>query len=445
MTGPAERRSSLMAKTIQAIRGMHDVLPQHSALWQLLERRVAGVLAAYGYREIRMPLIEVTELFKRSIGEVTDIVEKEMYTFEDRNGDSLTLRPEGTAGCVRAALENGLLHNQVQRLWYQGPMFRHERPQKGRYRQFHQIGVETFGMPGPDIDAEVILVTARIWKALGIDGLELQLNSLGTLEERASYRTRLVDYLTAHRERLDEDSRRRLDSNPLRVLDSKNPAMREVLDGAPSLAGHLGAESRAHLDFIRRALDRADVPYVINERLVRGLDYYARTVFEWVTDRLGAQGTVCAGGRYDGLVEQLGGRPVPAVGFAMGLERLVAILETRHPEAGEVRADVYLVLMGEAAQLAGLALAETLRDALPDAQVIANCGGGGFKAQFKRADRSGAAVALVLGEEELAADRVVVKPLRRDEPQQSVPRDALVETVRAQLETAGTAGYRTEN
>jgi histidyl-tRNA synthetase len=418
-----------MPKTIQAIRGMHDVLPDQSPLWQFLERRVAGVLAAYGYREIRMPLLEVTELFKRSIGEVTDIVEKEMYTFEDRNGDSLTLRPEGTAGCVRAALENGLLHNQLQRLWYQGPMFRHERPQKGRYRQFHQIGAETFGMAGPDIDAELILLTARIWEALGIDGLELQLNTLGTADERAAYRDELVAYLERHHDLLDEDSRRRLRTNPLRVLDSKNPAMREMLDAAPTLMGYLGGESRAHFDFVCTTLERAGVRYVVNERLVRGLDYYSRTVFEWVTDRLGAQGTVCAGGRYDALVEQLGGRPVPAVGFAMGLERLVAIIEALNPTAGQAPADVYLVLLGEAAQTEGLVLAESLRDALPGASILCNCGGGGTKAQFKRADRSGATVALVLGDEELASDTVVVKPLRDQGEQQNVARDRLVDTL----------------
>jgi len=416
-----------MAKSIQAIRGMHDVLPHQSPLWQFLEGRIAGVLAAYGYREIRMPILEMTELFKRSIGEVTDIVEKEMYTFDDRNGDSLTLRPEGTAGCVRAAMEHGLLHNQTQRLWYQGPMFRHERPQKGRYRQFHQIGVETFGMAGPDIDAEVILITARIWEALGIEGLELQLNTLGTPHERAAHRQELVAYLEAHAAQLDADSRRRLQSNPLRILDSKNPDMREMLDAAPSLMAHLGDESRAHLDYVCGTLESIGVPYVINPRLVRGLDYYSRTVFEWVTDRLGAQGTVCAGGRYDGLVEQLGGRPVPAVGFAMGLERLAAMLEELNPEAVDAAVDVYLVLVGDAAAREGLVLAETLRDALPRLQLISNCGGGSIKAQFKRADRSGARFALVLGDTELADGTVVVKPLRSDEPQLAVARSELID------------------
>ncbi|MGB5649247.1 MAG: histidine--tRNA ligase [Sedimenticolaceae bacterium] len=418
-----------MAKSIQAIRGMRDVLPQQTPLWQFLEGRVAAVLASYGYREIRMPVLEMTELFKRSIGEVTDIVEKEMYTFDDRNGDSLTLRPEGTAGCVRAAMENGLLHNQTQRLWYQGPMFRHERPQKGRYRQFHQIGVEAYGMSGPDIDAEVILVTARIWEALGIAGLELQLNTLGTQEERAAYRDELVGYFEAHADSLDEDSRRRLATNPLRILDSKNPGMRETLDGAPSLMDHLGEESRLHLGFVCEILESVGVRYVINPRLVRGLDYYSRTVFEWVTNRLGAQGTVCAGGRYDGLVEQLGGRPVPAVGFAMGLERLVAVLEEVNPGAAEAAVDIYLVLLGDAAVREGLTMAEGLRDALPGIEVVSNCGGGSIKAQFKRADRSGALFALVLGDTEIAGGTVVLKSLRSDEEQISVARDELIDAL----------------
>jgi histidyl-tRNA synthetase len=398
-------------------------------LWQFLESRVAAVLASYGYREIRMPILEMTELFKRSIGEVTDIVEKEMYTFADRNGDSLTLRPEGTAGCVRAAMENGLLHNQTQRLWYQGPMFRHERPQKGRYRQFHQIGVEAYGMPGPDIDAEVILITARIWAALGIPGLKLQLNTLGTLDERAAYRKELVAYFESRAELLDEDSKRRLGSNPLRILDSKNERMREVLDAAPTLMSYLGDESKSHLEFVCSMLENAGVEYVINPRLVRGLDYYSRTVFEWVTDRLGAQGTVCAGGRYDGLVEQLGGKAVPAVGFAMGLERLVAILEETNPAAADPAVDVYLVLQGDAAIREGLVLAEQLRDSLPTLAVISNCGGGSMKAQFKRADRSGAQYALVLGDTELAEGTVVLKPLRRDEQQIPVMRDQLFDAL----------------
>ncbi|MGD8956862.1 MAG: histidine--tRNA ligase [Chromatiaceae bacterium] len=422
-----------MAKGIQAIRGMHDVLPERSPLWQFLERQVADVLAAYGYREIRMPILEMTELFRRSIGEVTDIVEKEMYTFDDRNGDSLTLRPEGTAGCVRAAVEHGLLHNQVQRLWYQGPMFRHERPQKGRYRQFHQIGVETFGMPGPDIDAELILMTARIWQAVGLPDLELQLNSLGTPQERVAYRDELVAYLEAHHDQLDEDSRRRLRSNPLRILDSKNPQMRDLLQAAPSLMSRLGEGSKVHLDRVRAILDQAGVVYVVNPRLVRGLDYYSLTVFEWVSDRLGAQATVCAGGRYDGLVEQLGGRPTPAVGFAMGLERLVALLEESRSEAGAAPVDVYLVLLGDAAAQEGLILAEELRTAHPNLKILSNCGGGGTKAQFKRADRSGARYALVMGDNELANGTVAIKALRSDEPQLEVGRAQLGELLQARF------------
>lgn len=416
-----------MAKNIQAVRGMRDILPSETPRWQWLEARVRGVLAAYGYQEIRMPVLEMTELFKRSIGEVTDIVEKEMYTFEDRNGDSLTLRPEGTAGCVRAALEHGLLHNQTQRLWYQGPMFRHERPQKGRYRQFHQIGVECYGMAGPDIDLETILISARLWRALGIPDLELQINTLGTTEERAAYREQLVAYFEAHAGQLDADSQRRLHSNPLRILDTKNPAMKDLVAAAPSLLEHVGDETRAHFQAICEGLDQAGVAYVTNPRLVRGLDYYSRTVFEWVTDRLGAQGTVCAGGRYDGLVSQLGGRPTPAVGFAMGLERLVAILDDVHGEPPADQADAYLVLVGEAAQQLGMTLAERLRDEVPGLRLLSNCGGGSFKAQFKRADRSGAELALVIGDEELSRNEVAVKPLRGGGEQRSIALSALSE------------------
>ena len=416
-----------MAKNVQAIRGMHDILPSQTPLWQLLEDRVRNVLERYGYREIRMPLVEQTELFKRSIGEVTDIVEKEMYTFDDRNGDSLTLRPEGTAGCVRAGIENGLLYNQVQRLWYQGPMFRHERPQKGRYRQFQQIGVETFGMAGPDIDLELILITHRIWQALGLsEGLELQINSLGTTDERLAYREHLVEYFSSNIDQLDEDSRRRLDGNPLRILDSKNPDMRELIAGAPALMDHLGDESRTHFDAICVGLDAVGVAYVINPRLVRGLDYYARTVFEWVTDRLGAQGTVCAGGRYDGLVEQLGGHATTAVGFAMGVERLVALLEEAGIEPGG-QVDAYLVLMGDEPQREGLLLAEQLRDQLPGLRLLTHCGGGGFKSQFKKADRSGAHYALILGDDEMAKGVVSVKNLREQTEQQEIALDQLAE------------------
>ncbi len=422
-----------MAKNIQAIRGMHDILPDRTPLWQWLEQQVAGVLNRYGYREIRMPLVEQTELFKRSIGEVTDIVEKEMYTFEDRNGDSLTLRPEGTASCVRAGIEHGLLFNQVQRLWYQGPMFRHERPQKGRYRQFHQIGVEAYGMAGPDIDLELILTTHRIWQALGLKGLQLQLNSLGSAQERVAYREQLSVYLQAHQAELDEDSLRRLDTNPLRILDSKNPAMRELIEAAPALMDHLGEESRTHFQSLCEGLEAAGVPYVINPRLVRGLDYYARTVFEWVTDRLGAQGTVCAGGRYDALVEQLGGQATSAVGFALGVERLVALLEELGLAPDLCQLDAYLVLVGEEPQRRGLLLAERLREEVPALRLLVNCGGGSFKSQFKKADRSGARYALVLGEDELARGVVGIKLLREVGEQQQIEWSALAAFLRDAL------------
>lgn len=423
-----------MAKNIQAIRGMHDLLPDQSPRWQYFEACVRDVLARYGYQEIRMPIVESTDLFKRSIGEVTDIVEKEMYTFEDRNGDSLTLRPEGTAGCVRAALEHGLLHNQTQRLWYQGPMFRHERPQKGRYRQFHQVGVETYGMPGPDIDAEVILMTARLWRELGIDDLELQLNTLGTSDERAAYRDELVGYFSAHQEKLDQDSLRRLHSNPLRILDTKNPDMADLVAAAPTLDNHLGEVSRQHFDAIRATLEQTGVPYVVNPRLVRGLDYYSRTVFEWVTDRLGAQGTVCAGGRYDGLVSQLGGRDTPAVGFAMGVERLVAILEALDLSGPTTQVDAYLVLVGEQAQQAGLVLAERLRQEVPRLRLLSHCGGGSFKSQFKKADRSGAPLALILGDDELQTDTIGIKYLREEKEQVTLEMSGLAAFLRTCLE-----------
>ena len=417
-----------MSKNIQAIRGMHDLLPDQSPRWQFLERTVAQVLKSYGYAEIRMPIVESTDLFKRSIGEVTDIVEKEMYTFDDRNGDSLTLRPEGTAGCVRAALEHGLLHNQTQRLWYFGQMFRHERPQKGRYRQFHQIGVETYGMSGPDIDAELILMTARLWKELGIDGLELQLNTLGTPEERVIYRDALIAYFEQFADRLDEDAQRRLHTNPLRILDTKNPDMAEIVAGAPTLDAYLGDESKQHFDAICAQLDRAGVKYVINPRLVRGLDYYSRTVFEWVTSLLGAQGTVCAGGRYDGLVTQLGGRETPAIGFAMGVERLIAVMEElgRFDELSPP-VDAYLVLAGDKAQEIGLGLAEQLRDGIPSLRLMTHCGGGSMKSQFKKADKSGAPIALVLGDQEVESEQIAVKFLRDQRDQEMVAWDDLTE------------------
>ncbi|MBF5058380.1 histidyl-tRNA synthetase [Alcanivorax sp. 521-1] len=421
-----------MSKKIASVRGMNDVLPEQTPLWQWLEERARAVLNAYGYREIRMPIVERTELFARGIGEVTDIVEKEMYTFEDRSGDSLTLRPEGTAGCVRAAEEHGLLYNQTQRLWYTGPMFRHERPQAGRYRQFHQIGVETFGMAGPDIDAEVILLTARLWKALGLaDQVTLELNTLGDPDDRARYRDALVAFLREHRERLDEDSKNRLERNPLRVLDSKDPGTREVLQDAPRLADHLGDEARDHFEQLKALLEAAGIEYVINPNLVRGLDYYGRTVFEWTTDALGAQGTVCAGGRYDGLVQQLGGKPTPAVGFGMGLERLVLLLEKQGQELpGPVA--IYITAMGNV-QAEALALAERLRDALPGVGIQCHCGGGGFKSQMKKADRSGARYALILGEDEVAAQQVAVKPLRDQDEQQQLNKDEVAHWLAARL------------
>lgn len=414
-----------MSGTLQAVRGMNDILPEHAARWQFVEDSIRSVVEAYGFREIRMPIVEKTELFKRSIGEVTDIVEKEMYTFEDRNGDSLTLRPEGTAGCVRACVEHGLLHNQAQRLWYTGPMFRHERPQKGRYRQFYQIGVEVFGFDGPDIDAELLMMTARIWKALGLQHVSLQLNSLGTSEARARYRDDLVGYLTAQFERLDEDSKRRLATNPLRILDSKNAQVQAVLDAAPSLSDYIDDASKQHFEALCGLLDAADIRYEVNPRLVRGLDYYGRTVFEWVSDRLGAQGTVCAGGRYDALVEFLGGRPTPAVGFAMGLERLVALLESEGAPVPDSAPHLYLVAPGTLAQQQGLLLAERLRDLLPQLRVITHCGGGSFKSQFRKADRSGARYALVLGEEEVQKREVGLKPLRENSEQEMVHFDQL--------------------
>ena len=427
-----------MSKNIQAIRGMNDILPEQTPLWRYLESSVAGLLDGYGYRQIRMPIVEFTELFKRSIGEVTDIVEKEMYTFEDRNGDSLTLRPEGTASCVRAVLEHGISGGgQVQKLWYVGPMFRHERPQKGRYRQFHQIGVEVFNLPGPDIDAELIVLTWRLWGLLGLrEAVTLELNSLGSSEARARYREALVEYLSARFEQLDEDSQRRLSSNPLRILDSKSPDTQALLVDAPKLADYLDEESRLHFEGLKARLDAAGVPYVINSKLVRGLDYYGKTVFEWVTDQLGAQGTVCAGGRYDGLVEQLGGKPTPAVGFAMGVERLVLLLETLDKVPAELsrQVDLYFCAFGEAAELAALALAERLRDALPGVRLAVNAGAGSFKSQLKKADKSGALYALVLGEDELAGRIVGLKPLRADGEQQSVGWDELGERLAACLQ-----------
>lgn len=404
-----------MANHIQAIRGMHDVLPDQAPLWQYAENVIREVLGAYGYSEIRTPIVEKTELFKRSIGEVTDIVEKEMYTFDDRNGDSLTLRPEGTAGCLRACLEHGLLSNQAHRLWYYGPMYRHERPQKGRYRQFFQLGVETYGMPGPDIDAELILIMHRLWQRLGIrDKVCLEINSLGTIAERGAYRESLVDYFKGRLEQLDVDSLRRLETNPLRILDTKNPEMKDVVAGAPVLMDYLGADSRAHFDGFKQILDDLGVSYQINFRLVRGLDYYCNTVFEWVTDALGSQGTVCAGGRYDGLIEQLGGKASHAVGFAMGIERVLALVETLTEVPAVRPVDAYLIRVGEKAERAGLRLAELLRTEAPQLKLQVHCGGGSFKSQFKKADKSGAEFAIILGDDEVERGEVAIKPLRQD-------------------------------
>nr|WP_275679418.1 histidine--tRNA ligase [Pseudomonas entomophila] len=420
---------------MQAIRGMNDILPDQSPLWRYFEGTVAGLLDSYGYSQIRTPIVEFTELFKRSIGEVTDIVEKEMYTFQD-NKDSLTLRPEGTAACVRAVLEHGIIGNgQVQKLWYVGPMFRHERPQLGRYRQFHQIGVEVFNLAGPDIDAELIMLTWRLWALLGIqDAVTLELNSLGTSEARARYRDALVEFLSQRIDQLDEDSQRRLKSNPLRILDSKNEGTQAALVGAPKLEEYLDEESRVHFDGVKARLDAAGIPFVINTKLVRGLDYYSKTVFEWVTDKLGAQGTVCAGGRYDGLVEQMGGKPTAGVGFAMGIERLLLLIETlgQVPESISRTIDVYLCAFGEQAELAGLKISEQLRDRLPNLRLAVNAGGGNFKNQFKKADKSGALFALILGDDELAKHEIGVKPLRGQGEQQNIAWDALA----AHLETA---------
>ena len=403
-----------MTETIRSVRGMNDILPEVTPRWQFIEHILKDTFSSYGYQEIRFPIVEKTELFKRSIGEVTDIVEKEMYTFEDRNGDSLTLRPEGTAGCVRAAMENGLL-NQTQRLWYSGPMFRHERPQKGRYRQFHQLGVEAYGFSGPDIDAEMIVMTARLWKNLGLNGLTLQINSLGTTEARLQYRQQLVAYFEVNYHLLDEDSQRRLRSNPLRILDSKNPDMQTLNKAAPKLLDHLDDESRAHFQTLCARLDAVGVPYEINTRLVRGLDYYGKTVFEWVTDKLGAQGTVCAGGRYDALVQQLGGKASTAIGFAIGVERLIALLEANDALPQSDPLDAYLVAVGDRASQQALLLAEQLRDELPDIKLLCHCGGGSFKSQFKRADRSGARWTLILGDDEVANGVIGVKVMATGE------------------------------
>jgi histidyl-tRNA synthetase len=409
-------------QALQAIRGMNDCLPSETNIWQMVETVLRRVASNYGFAEIRMPIVESTALFKRGIGEVTDIVEKEMYTFDDLNGDSLTLRPEGTASCVRAGNQHGLLYNQEQRLWYMGPMFRHERPQKGRYRQFHQFGLEAFGVSTPDIDAEIILLTVRLWKELGINEfVTLELNSLGSNDERACHREALIAYLVEREALLDEDAKRRMYSNPLRVLDSKNPQVQEALVDAPKLSNYFGEESQHHFDSLCQRLDAAGVNYIINDRLVRGLDYYNRTVFEWVTSSLGAQGTICAGGRYDGLVEQLGGKATPAFGFALGIERLVLML-TEMDKINNIRpqVDAYLVILGDDAQIQANKLAEQWRDQVPEIRLQCHCGGGNIKKQLKRADKSGANVALILGNDEISQEKVMVKYLRGQKEQENV-------------------------
>lgn len=411
---------------------MNDCLPADSQKWQQVERTLRELVASFGYQEIRTPIVEMTGLFKRAIGEVTDIVEKEMYTFEDRNGDSLTLRPEGTASTVRAGNEHGLLYNQEQRLWYMGPMFRHERPQKGRYRQFHQFGVEVYGLATADIDAEVLMLSAALWDQLGIrDHVRLELNTLGNADERAAYRDALVVFLEQHKETLDEDSQRRLYTNPLRVLDSKDANVQALLAGAPVLMDYLGDESKQHFNTLCELLRAAGIEFTVNTRLVRGLDYYNRTVFEWVTESLGSQGTVLAGGRYDSLVGQLGGKDTPAVGFAMGMERLVLLLDTLGKFDNLPRGvDVYLCAMGDGAQAAALQLAQELRQSVSGLKVMTHCGGGNFKKQMKRADKSGAELALILGEDELKQGLVTVKPLRGGE-QRQLSRDALAMELKA--------------
>jgi histidyl-tRNA synthetase len=415
-----------MAELIQPVRGTNDILPEEAPLWECVESTASALFAAYGYRQIRIPVLERTELFSRSIGETTDIVEKEMYTFEDRNGESVTMRPEATAGVVRAALSNGLLHNQQQKLWCGGPMFRREKPQKGRYRQFHQLSVEALGFAEPEIDAELIALSARLWRALGLRDVTLELNSLGTPESRAGYRHVLLEYFTRHKAELDEDGLRRLERNPLRILDSKNPALREIIDAAPVLTDHLDTESREHFERVQTMLGDAGIAFRLNPRLVRGLDYYTRTVFEWLTDRLGAQGAICSGGRYDGLVAQLGGRDTPAIGWALGIERIVELLRLGGATPAEPPVDAFVVSVGDAARRRGFLLAEELRDRLPGLRVSIGMPGAGLKAQLRRADKSGAPYALILGDAELAAGNVGLKPLREDGEQRDLRLEELV-------------------
>ncbi|WP_199739248.1 histidine--tRNA ligase [Legionella qingyii] len=426
----------MVADRIQAIRGMNDILPDTTPLWRSIEQVFISVLSSYGYQEIRFPLIESTQLFKRTIGEVTDIVEKEMYTFNDLNGDSITLRPEGTAGCVRACLQNGLLHNQQQKLWYMGPMFRHERPQKGRYRQFNQLGVEAFGMPGAMAELELISICRKFWEQLGFaDFVQLQVNTLGELTERQRYKKVLVEYLTDHEHQLDEDSKRRLTRNPLRILDSKNPEMQELLANAPKLIDVLDEKSRAHFQSFCDGLDALNVPYVVNPVLVRGLDYYGHTVFEWVTDKLGSQATVCAGGRYDILVEQLGGNPTPAVGFALGIERIYLLMETLNVlRQVNKRNGLYIIATNDNAVVQGLVISESIRTAYPEIEVSVNTAGGSFKSQFKKADKSGARLALILGEDELANKQISIKDLRHEAEQITVDQNMINQVLKDYLE-----------
>lgn len=423
-----------MSKTIQPVRGMNDILPSAAPYWARVEESAARLFAEYGYRQIRLPVLERTELFSRSIGEATDIVEKEMYTFVDRNGDRVTMRPEATASVVRACLSNGLLHNQQQKLWCNGPMFRHERPQKGRYRQFHQLSVEALGYVEPELDAELIVISARLWEALAMQSTRLQINSLGTPESRIGYKRALVEYFSAHEDALDEDSRRRLGRNPLRILDSKNEAMQSLIADAPLLSDYLDGESREHFESVKTHLTDAGVDFEINARLVRGLDYYSRTVFEWVTDKLGAQSAICSGGRYDGLIAELGGRQTPAVGWALGIERVVELMQADGLELTERPPDLCLVTVGDAARRKGFALAESLRRSLPDLRVVLGAPGAGFRAQLRRADRSGARYALILGEDEIESGRVSLKDLRGESGQQSLSEGELAVTLGKALE-----------
>lgn len=421
-----------MQAKIQSIKGMHDVLTDATPRWQSVEKRIIDILERYGYQEIRFPVVEKTELFSRSIGELTDIVSKEMYTFTDQGEESLTLRPEGTASCVRAVLQHSLLQQNILRLWYMGPMFRREQPQKGRTRQFHQIGVEVFGLEGPDIDAEIIIMSARMWRELGLHDLVLQINTLGSAAARQNYRQVLIEYFNDNRQQLDADSLKRLDKNPLRILDSKNPDMQDLIRNAPGMEAYLDNESTEHFSGLQELLTAANIRFEVNPTLVRGLDYYSKTVFEWITDRLGAQGTVCAGGRYDGLVEHFGGKPTPATGFALGLDRLVELMDGRGGQTEHKNPDVYLINAGDRSVATGFRLAEQIRDQLP-VRVLVHCGGGSFKSQFKKADKSGARVALILGETEINNKSIGIKPLREDAAQTDVDWDELIPALRREL------------